>query len=530
MNAMGSDAAKRLVPVKPSGVDLSRFRLDPASRSLLELVDGVRDADEIAAALSEGPAAVRSRLEMLARSGLVAFVETEAPRREASVAAAPPAAKPADDGARIAAAWTGAREVPLASKPVKALLDELAQAAFAGGVRFERAQEAVTLYFEAGHAIGVRSELARHELGVMLRAAGKIDDRTHEAYREALAQGAGHPVVALRQAGVSDRAELARLLSWHGAAILSELARGDGGIARIAAGVPVPAGVAKVRIDLEARAASGEWRDGPLTAQEEAFIEGNASRYLVINAGAGRALAAMGLGEKEARFVRHLAASPRQVREALAISTLYRSPTRKLLCALVEGGVFALHDTSPEGAAEVPIEELAAYAERLARDNHFNVLAAHPSSTAREIEERYKVRRAQFDDARFPHAEAQHRASLTAIRARFDKAIAVLKDAESRREYRKSVFDAEQLDNFFALQLNKAEVVLKMRCDAAAALEIAESALELKPGEPEATIIAATALVRLNRRADAKRLLAAVKIVPARLKAEMDGLRQSLGA
>jgi len=69
-----------------------------------------------------------------------------------------------------------------------------------------------------------------------------------------------------------------------------------------------------------------------------------------------------------------------------------------------------------------------------------------------------------------------------------------------------------------------------MRCDAAGALEVAESALELKPGEPEATILAADALLQLGRRADAKRALASIKIVPARLRKERDALAAKIGA
>jgi len=297
----------------------------------------------------------------------------------------------------------------------------------------------------------------------------------------------------------------------------------------MARGAPVPPRVAKVRLKYEPHAAKASWREGPLTAEEEAFIERNASRYLVVDPSAGRTLAALGLGEKEVRFVRHLAQNPLQIREALAISTLYRSPTRKLVCALVESGVFALHETSPVGAAAVPVEELRAYCDRLVRENDFNVLAAHPSSTEAEIAARHRTRRAEFDDARFPSARPEHLATLREIRARIDQAYERLKDAPSRREYRLTVYSQDQLDNFFELQVRKAEVVLKMRCDAAAALEVAESALELKPGEAEATLIAAAALLQLGRRAEAKRALASIKALPARLRKERDELAARVG-
>jgi tetratricopeptide (TPR) repeat protein len=528
----------RLVPVKPPGVDASRYRLDAATLRLLELVDGVRDADEIAAAFPAAPAAVRARLEMLARAGLVVLAEPARPRSleafekpapadaGAARAASPPI--PSKAAHEDAAAWKGVTSGALDDKPVEALLAEAAGSRLDGGIRFERGGDRVTLYLSQGQPVGVRSECARHDLGDMLRAAGRIDQAVHAAYRAAVERGADHAVSALRQAGIADKASLAASLAWHGGAILAEVAGWTGGRYEIAPGAAIPPRVAKVRIKLAPHAVKTDWREGQLTAAEDAFIESNASRYLVVDPSAGRRLAGMNLGEKEVRFVRHLIAKPLQVREALAISNLYRSPTRKLVCALVEGGVFVLHETNPLGASAIPVDELPAYAEKLGRANDFDALAAHPSSPEREIGVRHKARRAEFDDARFPSADAGQLAALREIRARIDRAFDTLKTAERRREYRKTVYDADQLDNFFELQLRKAEVVLKMRCDAEAAFEVAESALELKPGEPEATILAATALLQLGRRGDALRLVASLKAVPSRLKAELDALTGKL--
>ncbi|MCK9459409.1 MAG: tetratricopeptide repeat protein [Proteobacteria bacterium] len=510
----------RLVPAKPAGADPTRYRLDAGTLRLLELVDGERDVVAIAAAMGADLAAVSARLEMLSRAGLVTIAEA-APAAEPAVAS-----EPVPEAAVLEVSESGA----LAERPAPALLSEVSSSGLDGAIRFERGGDRVTFYFASGRPVGVRSECPRHDLGDMLRAAGKIGEAAHAAYRAAMERGAEHPVSALRQAGVADKTALAALLAWHGGALLEEVSAWPDGTYGIAPGAPVPPRVAKVRIGAGAPAAQvkADWREGPLTAAEEEFIERNASRYLVVNPSAGRQLATMGLGEKEARFVRHLAGKPLQVREALSISTLYRSPTRKLIVGLVESGAFSLHDTNPLGVSAIPVEELIPYAERLERENDFDVLAAHPSSTAGEIAARHESRRAEFDDARFPSAAAEHLAALRALRARVDRAYERLKDPERRREYRRSVYSADQLDYFFELQLRKAEVVLKMRCDAQAALEVAESALELKPGEPEATILAATALLQLGRRADAKRAVQALKAIPARLKPGMDELARKL--
>ena len=60
-------------------------------------------------------------------------------------------------------------------------------------------------------------------------------------------------------------------------------------------------------------------------------LDALASRYMVIDPSAGRTLIRMGLTSKEARLVRNIAKKPMQVREALSISSLYRSLSRKLI-------------------------------------------------------------------------------------------------------------------------------------------------------------------------------------------------------
>jgi hypothetical protein len=534
-----ADRDGRLVPVKPPGVDASRYRLDAGTLRLLDLVDGERDAVEIAELLGADPAAVGARLEMLSRAGLLVLTKPsplpslaafDKPDPDSAEAArVPPPAVPAKPAHDDAAAWKGVSSGSLDQRPVPELLAEAASSGLVGAIRVERGEDRVTFYFSQGQPIGVRSECPRHDLGDMLRASGKIDQATHAAFRAAVERGAEHAVSALRQAGIDDKARLAVFLAWHGGAILAEVAQWPDGRYEIAPGAAIPPRVAKVRIKYEPHAAKTDWREGQVTAAEQAFIERNAARYLVVDPAAGKKLAAMKLSEKEARFVRHLASKPQQIREALSISPLYRSPTRRLVYNLVESGLFSLHETNPHGVSAIPLEELRAYADRLGRENDYDVLAAHPSSTEREIAARYRSRRAEFDDARFPSASEEHLATLQAIRARIDRAYDGLKDAERRREYRKTVFSADQLDNFFELQLRKAEVVLRMRCDAPAALEVAESALELKPGEPEATILAATALLQLGRRGDAKRAIGTLRAVPTRLKRSFEELVRKLG-
>ena len=520
------------MPAKPADFDASRYRLDEGTLRLLELVDGKRDSDELAALMSADPDAVRARIEMLSRAGLVLLAKTSsAPPVVAVEPAAPPAAAEPEPAHDDAAAWKGVLASSLGDKPVSEIFEDAAKSGLGGAIRLERGEDRVTFYFSEGRPIGVSSECARHDLGDMLRESGNIDQTTHAAYRAAVERGADHAVFALRQAGVGDKATLAAFLAWHGGAILTEVAGWPDGRYMIAPGAAIPPRVAKVRIKYEPRTAKtvkAGLREGQLTEAEAQFIEQNASRYLVVDPAAGKKLLAMGLSQSEAHYVRHLASKPLQIREALAMSTLYRSQTRKLIYNLVESGLFSLHETNPVGVSAIPLDELRAYADRLERENDYDVLAAHPSSTEREIAERYKSRRAEFDDALFPSAAEEHLAALQAIRARTDRAYDRLKDAERRREYRKTVYSQDQLDNFFELQLRKAEVVLKMRCDAQAALDVAQSALELKPGEPEAAILAATALLQLGRRGDAKRAIGAVKGVPARLKGSFDELLRKI--
>jgi len=271
------------------------------------------------------------------------------------------------------------------------------------------------------------------------------------------------------------------------------------------------------------------WRDAHLTVEENRFIDANLSRYLVVDLDAGRPLAGLGLTQKEARYVKNVAAKPMQLREALSISNLYRSLTRKLMFQLIDRRVFKIHETNPEGTAPVPLSELIPYLKRIERENHFDVLTAHATSTREEIEARYRQRLAQFDPSLYPRALEVHLDALEGIRARMTAAWEVLGDPRKRHEHRAAVYDRDQLAMFFDLQLRKTEMALRMRRDPATAIQLAESALEIRPSSPEARLLLATALAELGRVQEARRHLGMIAAAPQAIQAELAELKRRLG-
>lgn len=556
------------VPSLMAHLDLSAFRLDPLSTSLMDKIDGARTAAEIAFELGVKLDEILDRLDALAQARIISIFDNESsgqrlsrvsvvleqaarntmaptnaiiddgptpgvsgPRISSAVGPHPDQIEdlPPKRGLEEAQKWVGVETGTLEETPFPDLLTRLEGSQFSGGVRLERAGVTVTFYLAEGVPMAVESTNPDHEHGRMMARAGKIDAPVHDAYEAAMKRGASSPVAALAQAGISDRVALGKLLAWRGGTILGEVQGWTEGTYSMSPGAPFPPKIARVRLKALHRPKIN-WRDAHLTPQQTERLKAVASRYMVVSPDAGRALVQMGLTSKEARLVKNIARKPMQVREALSISTLYRSLSRKLMFHLIDRDIFILHETNPEGNAPIPLEELESFGKLMERDNHFNVLSAHATSTQAEIHARYLKRLAQFDPSLYPSARQKHLEALSAIRSRIEQAWEGLREVDERRRYRSVVYGKDQLEMFYDLQIKKAEMSLRMRQNAADALELATSALELKPQSADARLILAGALAALGKTAEARRQLASIKGVSSRLASELESLRRTLSS
>jgi hypothetical protein len=502
-----------LVPSLFPGVDLSRFTFDPETESLLAMMDGRMSIGDLADLAGVDAGTAVERLERLSQAGIVTSIAPE---------------DPGDGGAR-------------GRGSAIAVFEDAAKEGFSGAIRFERDRVRIAVHFEKGAPLAVSSDDPAHDVGAILSAAGRIDDATAAAYREAVARGAGSPALALFKAGVTERRDLGRLLTWHGSMVLKELGTWTGFVSEATPDEPFPAALGRCPLVVPRRAEAGAaatrppvpsmagWRDRELDEAEALVLEQSRPRYMVASPRAGQIIASFGLGDREQRLVDHLLGTPTQVSRAMAISSAFRSVTRRLIVRLITSGAFDLHETNPEGDTPHDLEDLEPCARRMANDNYFDLLTAHAISSPVEIRERYEKRRHEFDPTRYPGATEEQRRALDDIRAHLDRAFAVLFDKEKRRAYRRQVCGPDQIQNFLDLQLRKAEVALKMRDDPRDALALAESVLDIEPAEITGRLLKAGSLARLGHVAEARALLSSIGSVPQRMANDLKEIQHMAG-
>jgi len=514
------------IPQLRSGIDPAAFRLDPATTRLIALIDGQRTVAAIAAGTDLALEDVLGRLDALERATLVSYAndaperpETERPHARGRAAKAP---------AEAEKAWAAASRGDLKATPALAVLEKAASSSFTGALRFEREGDRIEIHFVKGQPLGITATAERHDHGAMLLEAGRISQDIFSAYRAARGQGAPHAVAALMQAGLTDRRQLALDLTWRGSAILKEAAGWRDGAFALAPGLPFPKGLEQLRLLLP-RVRRVNWREARLDDEQVAVLEANRAKYLVPSPNLQQVIAGLRLGAKEAQYVEHVYEKPIQLSQAFTISTLLRSVTKSLLYQLINGGAFELHDINPEGIRPHELGGLEAKLRQLEKDNHFNVLTAHPVSTEREIRQRYERRLAEFDPSLYPGAEPHHLDTLAQIRARLDLAYRVLSDRGQRQQHRRQICSADQLMTFVDLQVRKAEVALKMRGQFAEAIELAVSALDIDAGSASARLLLVEALAGAGRIREAREQLRGIAAVPTALRGELEALRRKIG-
>jgi hypothetical protein len=518
-----ADTGRRVPQLKP-GLDPASFRLDPTTTKLIGMIDGETTVAEIAAAVGLDIEATLGRLDALASASLLTYAGQSIPPGPTGEARPRTTLTPGSPDQ----AWSAATRGDLTRTPAISVLEKAANSGFTGGIRFERQGVTIECHFAKGQPLGIVSTAERHDHGAMLRDADRISEEVFRAYESARSQGAPHAIAALMQAGLDDRKQLALNLTWRGSAILKEVAGWKDGAFAMAPGLPFPKGLEQLRLLLP-RVRRVNWRETKLDDEQTAALEARRSKYLVVSPNLGQVVAGLRLGDKEARFVEHVAEKPIQLSQAFTISTLLRSVTKTLLYQLIEGGAFELHDVNPEGITPHELGELEVRLRLLEKDNHFNVLTAHPVSTEREIKRRYERRCQEFDPSLYPNAEPGHLRTLAAIRERLDRAYEVLSDREQRQQYRRRICGRDQLLTFVDLQVRKAEVALKMRGQCAEAIELATSALDIDVGSVAARLILVEALAGVGRTREAREQLRGVASVPPSLRKDYELLKRKLG-
>ncbi len=497
------------VPVRIRGIDTSRYCFDPLTKKIIETLDDASTVKQLINTLGAEKKDVISRLTLLKQGGLIHWSSEKVRPPRVKPTPRPRISRPRHPIQRpLKSPPKRAEESEtingaIAEKNAEALLKEATDASFSGAICFQQDADAITFYFDRGTPKGAHSKADRHDHGTLLKKEGLIDETTLRRYRSAMADNPD-PIDALRQAGIPDRVTMARLVIRRGQALFNEVMAWSEGTYQIKPNTPFPKEIARCHLHLLAKRPS-VWRKGRLTDDQMQFLSDNNTQYMVPKEDFKRIVGEMRFDEKETRFVNNmLKGAPVQISRAVTFAPFFRAKAYKILFLLIQRGAFELHRTNPDGDSPLPLNDLEPYRKFLAVSTHFDVIGAHAVSIEDDIKSRYKQRLRQFDPKRYKDAGPDHLATLEAILKRIEKAWEVLGHEESRREYRKQICSPFQLENYFRLQLEKAQAALHLRSDPKEAIPLAISAWDLKPGHIVVRNILATSFKSLARHSEAR--------------------------
>jgi hypothetical protein len=502
---------KSSIPSPAGFMDMKGFYFDPLSRKILEMIDGETSLGSIVKETGASIAEVEITLKLLNDGRLIKWSpeqQTARPRSSTPPFAGAKFVQPPGDPSATksySAQKIENFEGTLEEKNIESLVDEADMSSLTGSILCRRNNETVTFHFEDGEPKGVDTTSPLYgDFGAMLHRAGFIDTEMLKRFRTEFAKDSD-AVQALRRAGIEDPKKMAQLVVWRGETLFREVLGWPEGSYTIAPGAPFPEKTARCRLKFITSGSSKTtaWRKGHLTEERNQFFSDKRYMYMVPTKRAAKLAARMGLDDSEKRYIKNvLEAAPLQLSKAMSISTLLKASTRKILLYLIENGGFELCETNPEEEPPIPLDDLESYRRKLDYENYFNILNAHAVSIVEEIRERYERRMREFENKRYPDAEPQHLAILAQIREHIEKAWSILKDETSRQEYRRKVYTQFQLDNFFQLQMEKAEAALSLRKNPREALPIAQSAWDLRPGHVLVKNILKECLTALGRKSE----------------------------
>ena len=500
------------MPVLVSQVDLGRFSFDPLTLAMFPLLDGEHTTAQIAQLLGAVLDDIMDRLNALRQANIVKWASPPSPSASATATKTASATDSTLSTGELALQALGeerpgrqnlfhADHCAILPGLAAQLIEVESEQSFTGALIFSRESDHITLHFQEGLPLGIQSTISRHEMGRMLHAMGRINTETADMYDHLLQSGkARHSIEALQKAGITDRAQLARMIYDRGRAILDEVNRWSGGTCTRRSQIMFPrnlprcsllpmAPTASDAVERPQTKAPSRWREERLTRDEEQFLVEHQSRYIAVDREKAQELHALDLNNKEKEWVRHIIEKPVQVSFAFSISPLFRVTSQRLMHQLIARGVFVLHEFNPQGSAAIPLEKLSAHLTQLKLANPYQVLSAHATSTEAEIERYFQRALATFDLNNFTQADKEQRQTIIDIQNVIQGARDELMQPERRRVRRAELWDATQLETFFDIQLKKAEIALELRRDGALALQLSLSALELRPNHPGALSI-----------------------------------------
>lgn len=423
---------------------------------------------------------------------------TPAAVRPAAFSVPPPEAPPPlpepGRGPPPAEELTRERRGDLAVRPLARLARHLQAARYTGVVTLARGKVTKRILFALGAPVNAESDAQAEELGCLMHARGKLDDKAFAAYRR-LRQEGREPLAALLELGAVTPGDAPRADRWRAQAVLYEALLWRDGSYEIGEPNRFPAEMPRYDLGLPQLMLKA-WREAPFDEARRRFFDEHRNWYLVPTAVPPEALAAMRFNPKEERLLQSIRERARRVRDVMEITPLFTTETYRFMDGLLAMGFAELSEKNPTETGPVDVKELPGLFEAMKAGNFFDRLSAHPVSTDQDIEEARQRMLARFDPRYYSNLLPATRERLEQMKAMIEEAYEHLKDAGRRKEYRKAQYDRGRLEYFAEIQFRKGEIFLFWREDPAAALAILESAYEMCPDVAMYAVSYALAVVR----------------------------------
>lgn len=187
----------------------------------------------------------------------------------------------------------------------------------------------------------------------------------------------------------------------------------------------------------------------------------------------------------EKKFLEVLQSTAWRLRELFSVSPMSRNQTASMVWVMNELG-FLVYDARQD--VQRYLAEVGLLIQRkkaqLNKATHFDALEVHWISTPEEVEAGFKKLDTEFNPSSFHDLTPELAADLQHISKRVREAHAVLKDDNSRREYRKKIIEGFMIVQSAELLARKGEMAI-MRKDRREAVTCFLKALELVPGGAE---------------------------------------------
>jgi len=392
------------------------------------------------------------------------------------------AATGTDDGVQVGAVPTDSGE--FTPENWRRVLMQAYRDRFTGVVRVDHPLGTSTIFFEKGGPVQVADDpvVVDETLGVMLVQAGRITEQQFQkSLQEMNRSGKLQGEVLIDMGLLSFPVLVMSLMRQTEMKVLRLYNSAEGSYAKfplerhktkyITPPLKVPAALFKM-----IKARFSEMTIGDLAGRQQPFLD-HYSRVVV-----DFPVDDLQLKKTEQEFLQILGKRSYRLREIFAVSNLGRNPTAIVTLTLMDLGILQFQEE--EDKTQILANYHKQFTTKLSvmeEQNHFEKLEIHWSARTSDVEEGYQRLKAKWERMGKDHTlPAEIEELRSKVHAEMEKAYNVLRNSQSRQEYRAEVYEKQQIAFSADVFYRQAELLMiSERWDDV--LENTERAAELVP-------------------------------------------------